>query len=165
MITRTCVICGKPFDCYPSDNRVTCSKDCRRERQRRVVLKHPVQWGPEARARASARGYTGNLKMGLAAVKASPKAGRFETNQEAKIWTLIDPVGGEIKVRNLLLWARKNTERFGKPPGDRSAKQIADGFKAIAQTMRGKRGASGKPRGAMTYFGWTLKCVPEEPPD
>lgn len=165
MITRTCVICGKPFECYPSDNRVTCSKDCRRERQRRIVRQRPVQWGPDARARASARGQTDNLKKGLAAAQASPKAGRFETNQEAKIWTLVDPAGNEIVVRNLLLWARENTERFHKPPGDKSAIQISSGFKAIAQTMRGKRGAPGKPSGAMTYFGWTLKCIPEEPPD
>ena len=68
-------------------------------------------------------------------------------------------------VRNLLLWARGNTERFHKPLGDKSAKQILAGFEAIAQTMRGKRGAPGKPGGAMTYFGWTLKCIPEEPSD
>lgn len=85
MITRICVICGNPFECYPSDNRVTCSKDCSRERQRRIVRQRPVQWGPEARARASARGQTDNLKMGRAAAQASPKTGRFETNQEAKI--------------------------------------------------------------------------------
>lgn len=164
MITRKCIICGKPFDCYPSDNRVTCSKDCRRERQRRITTSRPVQWSAEARARASARGETANLKLGTAAAKKSPIAGRFETNQEAKIWTLIDPAGNEIVVRNLLLWARNNTDLFGKPPGDHSAAQIASGFKAIARTLEGKRGAPGKQRGALTYFGWTLKNIPEDPP-
>lgn len=86
-------------------------------------------------------------------------AGRFETNQEAKIWRLVDPSGNEIIVRNLLLWARENTERFGKPPGDRSAIQIASGFEAIAATLRGTRKMP-----SMTYFGWTLKDVPEVPP-
>lgn len=164
MISRKCVICGKPFDCYPSDNRVTCSKDCRRERQRQIARQRPAQWGQEARSRASARGQTENLKLGTEASKKSPKSGRFETNQEAKVWTLIDPAGNEIVVRNLLLWARGNTDRFGKPPGDKSAKQIAAGIKAIAQTLAGKRGVPGKPRGALTYFGWTLKKLPEEPP-
>lgn len=164
MITRKCVICGKPFSCYPSDNRVTCSKDCRRERQRRITTAHPVKWGDEARRRASERGLTENLKLGSAAAQRSPISGRFETNQEAKIWTLVDPAGNEIIVRNLLMWARANLERFGKPPGDKSARQIASGFRAIALTLAGKRGVPGKPRGAMTYLGWTLKSLPEEPP-
>lgn len=163
MITRTCVICGKPFECYPSDNKVTCSKDCRRERQRRIVSARPVRWSSEAKAKAAARGQTDNLKRGPAAAQKSPIAGRYETNQEAKIWTLVDPTGQEITVRNLLLWARENTEIFGKPSGDRSASQIASGFRAIAQTLVGKRGVPGKPRGAMTYYGWTLKKPPEEP--
>lgn len=165
MITRKCVICGKPFDCYPSDNRVTCSNECRRERQRRIVTARPVQWGQEARARASARGQTKNLKLGLAAAQASSKAGRFETNQAAKIWTLIDPCGREYVVRNLLMWARENADLFGKPPGDRSARQIAAGFEAISQTLACKRGAPRKPRRAMTYFGWTLGKPSEEPPE
>lgn len=166
MITRTCIICGHDFDCYPSDNKVTCSKDCQRERQRRRVLANPVKWGESAKARASARGQTNNLKLGTLAAQRSPIAGRTETNQEAKIWTLIDPSGNEIVVRNLLLWARANTHLFDKPPGDRSAHQIASGFKAIAQTLRGKRGTPGKQRGAMTYFGWTLKHPPQlQPPD
>ena len=165
MITRKCVICGKPFDCYPSDNRVTCSKDCRRERQRRIVKAHPVKWSKEAKARASGRGQTENLKLGVSSAQHSPVAGRFETNQEAKIWTLVDPAGNEIVARNLLLWARENTDRFQKPPGDKSARQIAAGFRAIAQTLAGNRGVPGKPRGALTYLGWSLKKLPEEPPE
>lgn len=164
MITRNCVICGKPFECYPSDNKVTCSKDCRRERQRRIVTARPVKWSVEAKQRASERRYTENLKQGVFAAKRSPVVGRFETNQEAKIWTLVEPCGQEIVVRNLLLWARENTALFDKPPGDRSAMQISSGFRAIAQTLAGNRGAPGKPRGAMTYFGWTLKCLPQTPP-
>lgn len=165
MITRKCVICGKEFECYPSDNKVTCSNKCRRERQRRIVSKRPVKWSEDAKKRLSEHGQTENLKLGTDAAKKSPIAGRFETNQEAKIWTLIDPSGREITVRNLLLWARENTELFWKTPGDKSATQIANGFKAIAQTLTGKRGVPGKQSGAMSYFGWTLKCPPEEPPD
>ncbi len=163
MVTRKCVICGKPFEVYPSDNRVTCSHACRCERQRRAVKAHPVQWGDAARQRASARGQTANLKLGGAAAKASPVAGRFETNQEAKVWTLVTPDGQEITVRNLQLWAREHTDLFGKPPGDRSAAQISAGFRAIAQTLAGKRGGPGQPGPSMSYFGWTLKGLPQPP--
>lgn len=163
MITRQCVICGKSFDCYPSDNKVTCSKDCRRERQRRLVKASPVKWGPEARERASRKGQTANLSLGTAAAQASPLAGRYETNQEAKTWILVSPAGEEIVVKNLLLWARENTALFGKPAGDKSAEQISKGFGAIAQTLKGNRSVPGKPRGAMTYFGWTLKAPPNKP--
>lgn len=122
-------------------------------------------WGDEAKKRKSQLGQTANLQLGTAAAQMSPIAGRFETNREAKIWILIDPSGNEITVRNLKLWARDHADLFGKPLGDKSANQIAAGFCAIAQTLRGKRGSPGKPSGAMTYFGWTLKCPPESPPD
>ena len=46
-----------------------------------------------------------------------------------------------------------------------SARQIASGFRAIAQTIAGNRGTPGKRRGAMTYLGWTLKGLLEGPPD
>lgn len=164
MITRQCVICGKAFACYPSDNKVTCSNACRRERQRRITTASPVRWSAEARRRASQKGKTGNLLLGAEAAKRSPVAGRYETNQEAKVWTLVDPTGREIVVRNLLLWARDNTALFSKPPGDKSAQQIACGFRAIAQTLKGNRGAPGTRRGALTYFGWTLAGLPQEPP-
>jgi len=165
MITRSCVICGKPFDCYPSDNRVTCSKDCRRERQRRIQTGKANKWGEASRRKLSERGQTDNLKLGVLAVKRSPIAGRFETNQEAKIWILVDPSGREYVVRNLRLWAREHTDLFDKPPGDKSADQIAGGFSAIAQTLAGNRGAPGKRSGAMTYYGWRLKDLPEKPPE
>lgn len=161
MVERKCIICGRSFPCYPSDNKVTCSKDCSRERKRRLVKSGPVKWGMEARKRASLKGKTGNLALGTAAAQRSPISGRFETNKEAKIWVLVSPSGEEIIVRNLLLWARNNSELFDKPPGDKSAVQIANGFKAIAQTMKGNRGVPGKQRGAMSYFGWTLKEIPK----
>lgn len=165
MITRKCVVCGKPFECYPSDNTVTCSKACRKERQRRIQTGKSIKWGKSARKKWSERGQTDNLRMGTAAAQKSPIAGRYVTNQEAKIWILVDPVGQEYVVRNLRLWAREHTELFGKPPGDRSSDQIAAGFRAIAQTLKGNRGAPGKRSGSLTYKNWTLKGLPEEPPD
>lgn len=165
MIARRCVICGEPFECYPSDNKVTCSKDCRRERQRRIQTGKAIKWSTSARKKLSERGQTDNLRMGTVSAMESPIAGRFETNRNAKIWILIDPSGREHVVRNLLLWARENTVSFGKPPEDHAARQIADGFRAIALTLAGKRGTPGKPRKAMTYFGWSLKCPPQNHPD
>lgn len=162
MITRECIICGKKFQCYPSDKNVTCSKECRKERQRRIVLKKPVLWGEEAKEKLSQKGQTENLKKGKEAAKKSPKAGRFETNINAKTWILIDPTGKEIIVKNLLLWARENAELFDKEKNDKSSKQIRAGFAAIAQTIKGNRGTTGKPRGATTYKGWTLKEMPKK---
>lgn len=159
-VTRKCVICGKEFVCYPSDNKVTCSHECWSERQRQLVTARPVKWGGAAKQRASAKGMTENLKLGTAAAQLSPIAGRFETNQEAKVWILVDPTGREIRVRNLLLWAREHTELFGKPPGDHSAQQIASGFYQISMVLRGMRNSS-----TVTYFGWTLKVPPAIPDD
>lgn len=162
---KVCPVCKKLFPDPPSNNRVTCSKSCSAKWRASLREGAPHPWSPDAKGRLSVKGQTDNLKLGTAAAKKSPVAGRFETNQEAKIWTLIDPSGRETTVKNLLLWAREHTELFDKPPGDKSALQIAHGFQAIAATLRGVRGAEGKPRGAMTYFGWTLKRLPEPPPD
>lgn len=163
MITRKCVVCGKAFDCYPSDNRVTCSMDCRRERQRRVRTGDHRTWSQDAKSRLSSKGKTQNLQLGTAAAMRSPIAGRHETNQASKLWVLVTPSGEEIPVRNLRLWAREHTDLFGKPPGDRSADQIAAGFRAIAATLSGKRPPGSRGRPAYTYFGWSLKGPPDTP--
>lgn len=155
---RRCVVCGREYETPPSSKKITCSKECSSARKRITHTGKHNTWNPEARARLSMAGQTDNLKLGTAAAQKSPIAGRFPTNQEAKIWTLVDPSGEEITVRNLLLWARENTALFGKPDGDHSAKQIAAGFRAISQTLLGTRKTP-----SMSYFGWTLKCPPETP--
>ena len=159
---RVCPICKTLFPAPPSDKTVTCSKECSAQWRRLTHAGVSNHWSDEARAKCSQRGQTDNLKLGSPAAQRSPAAGRFETNQEAKVWTLIDPSGNEIVVRNLRMWARDHTDLFGKPPGDHSANQISAGFAQIVQTMLGKRKTP-----AMSYFGWTLKClpqVPEQPP-
>lgn len=157
---KVCPICRKLFPSAASDKTVTCSKDCSAEWKRRTHDGVSNKWNEASKAKKREQGQTENLKMGTPAAMASPVAGRFETNQEAKVWTLVDPSGNEIVVRNLSMWARENTDRFGKPEGDKSAEQIVHGFYAIAQTLRGKRKTP-----AMTYFGWTLKDFPREPED
>ena len=155
---KVCPICGSLFPSPASDKTVTCSKACSSIWRSASHGGVSNRWGAESRARKRLDGRTNNLRLGTEAAKKSPVAGRFKTNQWSKVWTLIDPVGNEITVQNLLLWARENTERFGKPKGDRSASQIAHGFAAIAETLRGTRKTP-----AMTYFGWTLKAPPDIP--
>ena len=159
-MTKRCVVCGKPFSAPPSSKKCTCSAQCSTARKQLSHQGKHNQWSEDARARLSQKGKTPNLQLGTEAAQKSPLAGRFETNQEAKIWTLITPTGDEIVVRNLLLWARIHTDLFDKPPGDRSANQIAHGFAAIAQTLRNTRKSP-----AHTYFGWSLKGPPEIPND
>ena len=156
---KVCAICGKLFSSAPSQKTVCCSKDCSKQWRQFVHIGISNHWSPVSRARASAKGQTDNLKLGSPAAKKSQIAGRFETNQEAKIWHLITPTGDEIVIRNLLKWARENAALFDKTPNnDKSATQIASGFRQISRTLQGKRA---KP--SMYYFGWTLKCPPELP--
>lgn len=155
---KVCPVCGKLFPSPASAKTVTCSKECSSEWKQIIHERVSNKWNEESKRELSERGQTNNLLLGTEAAKKSSIAGRFETNQEAKIWTLVDPSGNETVVRNLSMWARENTERFGKPEGDKSARQIVHGFYAIAQTLKGKRKTP-----AMTYFGWTLKDVPKEP--
>jgi hypothetical protein len=176
---KICVICGKSFPCPPSDKTVTCSPACRSERARRKLAERQAAgeiggpWTEKLRrSRANSEKVAANAKRipefqrkATEAAKRSPIAGSFETNRLAKEWILISPGGAEYHVRNLMLWARANTELFGKPPDERSARNIRTGFEAIAQTMLGNRGPGKKQRGALTYFGWTLKCPPETPPE
>lgn len=157
---KVCPICRDLFQDPPSNNRVACSKECSDKWRSIIHAGISNKWNLIARKRWSERGQTENLKKGHSAAQQSPISGRFETNREAKIWILIDPSGNEHVVRNLINWAREHTELFDKPPGDKSAAQIAAGFRAIAQTLKGKRKTP-----AMHYWGWTLKGPPTPPPD
>lgn len=160
---RVCPICGKLFPAPPSSTAATCSKACYSAWRSRIQQGQRVVWSKASKARLAAQGQTDNLKLGTAAAQRSPIAGRYETNQEAKIWVLVSPTGEEITVRNLRLWAREHTHLFGKPPGDKSAAQIAAGFRAISSTLTGKRLPGSRARPAYTYFGWTLKGPPVHP--
>lgn len=161
---RVCAICRKLFPAPPSATASTCSRRCYQAWCSRLHKGLPGRkWSESEKRRKAEQGRPEGLKLGTAAAQKSPLAGRFATNQEAKCWILIDPSGKEIPVRNLRMWAREHTELFGKPPGDKSANQIARGFMAIAQTLRGSRGTPGKQRGATSYLGWGLKQLPEYP--
>lgn len=159
-MNKTCVICGKEFEAPPSSKKITCSRECSHVRKHMSHLGKSNVWSDESRAKKREEGRSKNLQLGTPAAKRSPKSGRFDTNQEAKIWYLIDPTGTVIVVRNLDNWARNNTHRFGKPPGDKSSRQISSGFRQIALSLNGKRAAP-----VFTYFGWRLYNAPQIPDD
>ena len=159
-MAKACPVCGKSFNAPPS-GRVTCSKECGAVQLTRSKIGRRKAWSEEAKERLAKKGKSPNLVLGNLAAQKSPKVGRFESNINAKIWTIVSPSGEEIAVQNLREWARNNCGLFDKPSTDRAAYQICSGFTAIAQTMSGYRGGEGnKRRGSLSYFGWTLK----EPP-
>ena len=161
-MNKICLVCGSTFSAPPSSKKITCSRACSSAHRAKIMTGKSRPWSDDARARLSQKDRPEPLNLGTPAAKKSPKSGRFESNINAKDWILISPSGEEFIVRNLLSWARENCELFEKPPTDRSAVQIRSGFAAIARTLEGKRGADGsKYRGAMTYFGWTLKEIPK----
>lgn len=104
----------------------------------------------------------------LATTKAleNPLNQRGPQNREAKIWTIYPPDSDEaVVVTNLKHWARENYELFepGSDDIDATAERICSGFHAIAQTLKGNRGGSGKQRGTTTYKGWSMRTLPEVP--
>ena len=148
---KICAVCGKPFDCSPSSKKVTCSPECSRIHRSRVHRGVSNRWNAEAKARKSAEGITGNLRMGTPAARQSPKSGRFETNVNAQHWIVKSPTGVTYEFTNLMLWARGHCELFGKPSNDKSARQIANGF------YTAKRAMLGKPRQhTPSYMGWKI---------
>jgi len=146
MITRKCIICGKPFECYPSDNKVTCSRECMRERMRRAKTAEGRKWSPEARKRLSERGETENLKKGTAAAVESPIAGPFETNCNALIWQLRSPEGRIYTCRNLNLWMRNNKDLLPSSPY-----LFRSGIMQVKRSYQGKR-----EHPVYSYKGWEL---------
>ena len=89
-MVRYCVICGEPFKAPPSSKKITCSKPCSLVRKSQSHMGKRNQWSVEARQRLAAKGQTENLRKGTLAARQSPVAGPFETNQEAKIWAVVN---------------------------------------------------------------------------
>lgn len=80
------------------------------------------------------------------------------------VWTIFAPGSDEpIVITNLRDWARRNYNLFepGSDDIEASARRIAAGFQAIQQTLSGKRGGSGRQRGATSYKGWTMRSLPK----
>lgn len=168
-ITKPCVICGKLFDSYRSDNRVTCSDACRRQRAAKSSQENPRKWGEEAKRR---RAEDADIKAqmdvlqprGVQAALAIPEGQRGPQNRESKIWILIDPSGNQVPCTNLLDWARNNYRLFEpqtpEDECDKAAQRISSGFRAIANSMRG---APSCKRSVYHYKGWGLLSLPITP--
>lgn len=168
-ITKPCVICGKLFDSYRSDNRVTCSDACRRQRAAKSSHDKPRKWGEEAkRRRAEDADIKAQMNVlqprGVQAALAIPEGQRGPQNRESKIWVLVDPSGTQVPCTNLLDWARNNYRLFEpqtpEDECDKAAQRIASGFRAIANSMRGTPSCK---RSVYHYKGWGLLSLPITP--
>lgn len=154
---KVCPVCGRVFRAPPSSKKITCSRACSSIRKAQAHKGVSNVWSEEARRRKSIHGQTDNLRKGTPAAMASPISGRGERNRNALIWTLRDPSGNAITVRNLEHWARGHCELFGEEPGDRAAARIAHGLRNIKRSMEGKlRRSDGSPYRVNQYKGWTL---------
>lgn len=99
---------------------------------------------------AKSRGMTDNLRKGTAAAQKSPKAGRFETNFNAKDWVLISPTGVRYECHSLNNFIRQNPDLFEIDGSDKEVRRIANGIRAIkCNILHDRRG--------QTYFGWTVE--------
>ena len=168
-ITKTCVICGKPFDSYRSDNRVTCSDACRRLRAAKSSHDKPRKWGEDAKRR---RAKDPDIKArmdelqprALQAALAKPEGQRGPQNRGSKIWVLVDPSGNQVPCTNLLDWARNNYRLFEpqtpEEERDDAANRIARGFQKIASCMRGNPSCKGS---VYHYKDWGLLSLPITP--
>lgn len=159
MITRHCVICGAPFDVYPSDPARTCSPSCRSVLKSRSQTgrKHP--WSESSKQRLRGRPKPAQLALGHAAAMALPDSQRGSGHRDCKVWRLRSPEGHDYTAVGLLPWARENAWRFGETDEDGAAR-IAAGIRQLAQSMRGKT-----PRPVGSYKGWTLLSLPEDKQD
>ena len=168
-ITKTCVICGKPFDSYRSNNRVTCSDACRRLRAAKSSHDKPRKWGEDAKRR---RAEDPDIKArmdelqprALQAALAKPEGRRGPQNRGSKIWVLVDPSGNQVPCTNLLDWARNNYRLFEpqtpEEERDDAANRIARGFQKIAACMRGNPSCKGS---VYHYKDWGLLSLPITP--
>ena len=150
MLTKTCVICGGPFEAYPSDPKRTCSPACCRELKRRSQTGRRHPWSDESRQRLRERPTPGQLANGTRAALALPEGQRGPGNRESKVWRLRSPEGQDYEVVGLLPWARENAWRFGET-GEDGARRIASGIRQVDRCMRGKT-----LRAVGSYKGWTL---------
>ncbi len=150
---KICIICGKEFECPPSDKKVTCSDRCRsayaKERMSGKIIPETIRKKMSEKARG--RDLTKIQPVAVEAAKNSPKSGRFETNINAKDWHLISPDGKHYFFHSLNLWLRKNGyELFGCQPDSREFRNIRSGLAGA------KRGRMGKNYGCCTYRGWQV---------
>lgn len=154
---KICVICGGPFRAAHSDKKVTCGQqNCVRANKIRTHRGISNTWSQAARARASQKGQTDNLRQGTPAAQQSPLSGPFITNQEAKDWSILSPAGALYTVRNLRLWCRDHPELFAPDPW----RHAYAGLIQVQAWLRGKT-----IRKVSQWKGWTLTQPSRHPRD
>ncbi len=148
---KICVVCGKEFNCPPSDKTVTCGKKCSKIQKSKTHQEKRNLWSLESKEKLKAKGRTANLLRGTEAALRSPRSGRFETNVNAIDWHLIGPDGKHYYFHSLNHWLRENCrELFGCEPDSREWQNARSGLSGA------KRAALGKKYGSLTYKGWQV---------
>lgn len=155
---KKCVVCGKYFECPPSDKTVTCSKECSKINKSRTHKGKRNLWNQESKERLARLGQTQNLIKGTDAIKSNPKTGRFVTNINAKDWHLISPDGKHYYFHSLNFWLRENCkELFGVDPDSKEFMNVRSGLSGAKRAVLG-----GKYR-CTTYKDW--RVIPVEGED
>lgn len=161
---KKCVICGALFKASPSDKKVTCSPGCRSKRAALAARNSERKWSEEKKKkRAEDQAIIEHMadmqSLGVQAAMGMPESQRGPQNRASMVWELITPEGRHIVVKNLLDWSRENCTLFEPPCDgvDAAAKRIANGFMAIASSMRGVRSRN---RPVSSYKGWGLYRLP-----
>ena len=148
---RNCTECGAEFTCSPSDKKVTCSKECSRQRRSRLLQKHEVTESTRQAISKTAKKQDRStvLSKGTPAAMQSPKAGRFVTNSSAKKWYLINPDGRRYVCINLNQFIREHAADFGVPvDSDKDVDRIAGCFRTVKCLI--KQGKN------CTIYGWSI---------
>lgn len=164
-IEKTCVICGKHFKVFPSDQKRCCSKKCGAALRTKNGKRGGTRWSNDAKNAfrenpAAVKAREKSSPKGLTAAFAIPEGQKGPQNREALVWILVDPSGNYHKAINLLDWARSNRELFfpSDVPEEVAARRIASGFRAIASSMRG---VASRNRPVQSYKGWRLADLPQ----
>lgn len=147
---RACLNCGKWFLVAPSSKTRTCSAACSRAHRSRKHLDVSNKWASTDAARTAAR-HTGNLLLGTPAARNSRRAGPFESNVNAKRWTVLSPSSERYDATNLRLWCELNEQRFA-PHHWRAAYA---GLRQVSAWLRGKT-----KRTVTSWRGWSLADLP-----
>lgn len=159
---KKCVICGRPFECRPSRNIVTCSPECRAEYSRRNHI--GLKYSQESRDKMSKSRLANPRCMELqkkatSAAQISPRSGRFEENIHAIDWHLISPDGKHYKFRSLRNWLRDNGKQFfGVSPDTKQFESVVSGLSRVKRSVMGTLPLDQRP--GYTYKGWQV--IPTE---
>ena len=150
---RKCVVCGKDFSAFPSQNNVTCGKDCQKEyaRIRATGKKKTADTRQKISERSRGRDMTELQPKATKAAKESPNSGAFETNVNAIDWELISPDGKVYRFHSLANWLREHgEEHFGVRPGTKEFLNVRAGLTNVKLRWFGGKYPSA------TYKGWSV---------